>query len=89
MLQQTLYILIIVLAMNAFVSTKINTDNLLKKIALLLIIVGALIAHYQFDRGFRIENPFIAMGMVFYFAADYLTAHFRKPDDRKDDQQLN
>ena len=82
---QILYILIIIFALNAFFSSKINTDNLVKKIALLLIIVGALVANYQFNRGFRIENPFLALGVTLHFTADYLTAHFRKKDQRKTD----
>lgn len=83
---QILYILIILLAANAFFSTKINTDNLLKKLALLFIIVGALVANYQFNRGFRIENPFLALGVTLHFTADYLTAHFRKKDQRATDE---
>lgn len=83
---QILYILIILLAGNAFISYKINTDNLLKKVALLFIIVGALIAHYQYDRFIRIENPFLALGIALHFTSDYFTAHFRKHQSRKDDE---
>lgn len=81
-----LYILIVLFSINAFLSSKINTDNLMAKIALLFMIVGALIAHYQFDRFIRIENPFIAMGALLHFISDYITAHFRKHQSRKDDE---
>lgn len=83
---QYLYVIIIVLCVNAFLSEKINTHNLLKKIGLLMILVGVLIANYQFDRLFRIENPFIALGVTCYFASEYITAHFRKPNSRKTDK---
>lgn len=82
-----LYILTIILALHAFFSSKINTDNLLKKIALMLIIVGALIYHYELCRILRIENPFLAGGVVLHFIADWMTAHSKSHARRFGDRK--
>ena len=79
---QILYIIIIGFSINAFFSTKIDTDNLLKKLALLFVIIGALIDNYQFIRDFNMQNPFLEIGISLHCIADYLTAHFRKKTQR-------
>ena len=86
---QILYILIIGFSINAFFSSKIDTHNLFKKPALLFIIVGALVDNYHLMMGMDIENPFLEIGITMQCIADYLTAHYRKKDQRKTDWLKN
>ena len=83
---QLLYILIIGFSVNAFFSSKIDTDNLLKKLALLFIIIGALVDNYHLIMGTVVENPFLEIGIALHCIADYFTAHYRKQCQRKTDR---
>lgn len=83
---QTLYIFIVILASHAFLSEKINTDNLLKKFALGFLIVGALIGQYQLERTVKIDNWPLLLGVVLYFTAECFTAFFRKHNSRVNDK---
>ena len=70
------YYLIIAICAFAEVSSKINTQNIIKKFGLLLIIIGA-IAHLSLK-----QNSLIEYGIMCYIAIDFINAYIRK-DRRK------
>lgn len=75
-----LYLMLFSVCIAVELSQKIHTDNILKKIAIGFIAVGALAAydgHY---------TPFITIGILVYLAANLFTAYCFKPRRRKVDQ---
>jgi hypothetical protein len=80
-----IYICIMFLAIHAFSSTKINTDNAIKLIGIAFIFAGAFVDQIQLHRALQIYNPVTSMGLVLYLAADAWHAHFRKKNARQGD----
>lgn len=75
-----IYISLIIAAFGIELSTKCNTDNLLKKMALLLIILGSLL-HLSGK-----ENIYVETGVLSYFGIDLYKAYFSRKR-RKDDSR--
>jgi hypothetical protein len=86
LIMDILYIVIIALALHAFLSEKINTEAVLKKFWILFIILGSLIDFSQLDKVNPIPNYFIEIGLLFYFVSNIIRAYFHKLDRRASDR---
>jgi hypothetical protein len=62
------------------ISDKCNTHNLVKKVSIGLIMVGALVG--LADK----QNDYILIGVSGYLGAELLTAYFRKKHGRATDR---
>lgn len=82
----TIYVLIVVLALYAFCSSKINTDAIFKKLWLLFVILGAAIDFSQSGRVIEIPNYFIEFGILIYLASEAFRAVANKRNRRADDR---
>ncbi len=74
-----LYLLIFIACIFAELSTKINTDNCIKKIAIGFIAVGALISYASH------RSEFIEIGVLIYLLANIFNAYFIKQRRRSGD----
>ena len=78
------YSLLIALCVYMEVSTKINTDNIINKIAIGFVIVGALLGIYNQCYALPHENNLIAYGVFLHFICELRFAkHNRRYSDRK------
>lgn len=80
---ELIYSLIIILAFTIELSTKVNTNNIIKKISLALIIVGCLV-HLAHRDNFLIE-----IGLLGYFSADFIIHLMRKHNRRATDETIS
>lgn len=75
-----LYLALFSVCIAVELSPKIHTDNILKKIAIGFIAVGALAAYDGH------HTPFINVGILVYLTANLCTAYCFKPKRRKADR---
>ena len=68
----TFYIIFIVLCFVIEITAMVNTDNLLKKIGLGLMIVGALIRIYFLDYAISQANHLIPIGAFVYLLGSFM-----------------
>jgi hypothetical protein len=78
-----LYWTIVFLALHTFVSTKIDTRSLLRKVWLLLVVIGSLIDISQLGKTNPVPNYFIELGIIVYFVMTILSTHFDKKLNRR------
>lgn len=84
---ETVYMLIIGLALYAFCSNRINTETVVKKLWLLLVILGACIDLSQIGRAVEIPNYFIEAGLLVYLSAEAHRALTNKRNRRATDTE--
>lgn len=80
------YSLLVALCVYMEASTKVNTDNILNKIAIGLVIVGSLLAIYRQCYGLPHQNNLIDYGVFLHFICELRFAnrpHTRRTSDRK------
>lgn len=80
------YSALIVLCVYMELSNKVNTDNILNKIAIGFVIVGALLKIYAQTEPLPHENHLIAIGVFLHFVCELRFYHKnfnRRSGDRK------